>query len=215
MNEILIYQNSDNQAQVEVRFIGETFWLTQSQIAELFQRDRTVISKHLKNIFKEDELQEAVVCAKFAHTTRHGAIQSKTQEKEVKYYNLDAILSVGYRISSKRGTQFRQWATQRLKEYLVNGYAVNEKRLMEISQNLQQLERTVQLIQSSAQTETLQLSEAKGLLEILSQYTRSFVLLNQYDSQTLKTERLNENISYEIQYEEAKAAITELKRQNK
>ena len=134
MNEIIIYQASDNTTQIDVRFEGETFWLTQNQIAELFQKDRTVITKHINNVFQTGELEEKVVCAKFAHTTQHGAIEGKTQIKQVEYYNLDAILSVGYRVNSKRGTQFRQWATQRLKDFLAKGYAINQKRLNELQQ---------------------------------------------------------------------------------
>ena len=131
MSEIVIYQDPENQVHVEVQFEGESFWLTQEQIAVLFQRERSVITKHLRNIFKEGELVEEVVCANFAHTTKHGAMKGKTQEKIVRYYNLDAILTVGYRENSKRGTQFRQWATQRLKDYLVKGFALNEKKLLE------------------------------------------------------------------------------------
>jgi death-on-curing family protein len=206
MNEIVIYQTPDSQTQVDVRFEGETFWLTQEQISQLFERERTVITKHLQNIFKEGELDEQEVCAKFAHTTKHGAIEGKTQEKSVKYYNLDAILSVGYRVNSKKGTQFRQWATQRLKDYLVKGYAINQKRLDELG-------KIVQLVEDSGKAENLQIQEAKGLLEILSHYTKSFALLNQYDSRSVQTGKLSENITYEIQYDEAKAAIAELKRQ--
>jgi death-on-curing family protein len=124
----------------------------------------------------------------------------------VLHYNLDAILSVGYRVNSKRGTQFRQWATQRLKDYLVQGYALNQKRLDELG-------KMVRLIEQSGSTDGLQLGEAKGLLEILGGYTRSFVLLNQYDSHKLPTEAFNTDMTYEIQYEEAKAAIAELKKQ--
>ncbi len=206
MNEIEIYKSPDGSTLVEVRFEGETVWLSQNQIAQLFERDRTVITKHLRNIFREGELDENVVSANFALATQHGAIKGKTQEKDVKFYNLDAILSVGYRVNSKRGTQFRQWATQRLKEHLVKGYTINQKRLEELG-------KMVQLIEQSGKAETLQLPEAKGLLEILSHYTKSFVLLNQYDSQKLSTGILNKNITYEIKYEEAKAAIAELKKQ--
>jgi death-on-curing family protein len=206
VNQIEIYKTPDGTTQVEVRFERETFWLSQNQIAELFQRDRTVITKHLRNIFKEGELDEKVVSANFAQTTQHGAIKGKTQEKDVKFYNLDAIISVGYRVNSKRGTQFRQWATQRLKDYLVKGYAINQKRLEELG-------KMVQLIEQSGKAETLQLQEAKGLLEILSHYTKSFVLLNQYDNHSLQTGNLSENITYEIQYDEAKTAIAELKKQ--
>lgn len=207
MNEIIIYQTSDNTTQIDVRFEGETFWLTQNQIAELFQKDRTVITRHINNVFHTGELEEEVVCAKFAHTTQHGAIKGKTQQKNVKYYNLDVILSVGYRVNSKRGTQFRQWATLRLKNFLVKGYAINQKRLDELQQ-------TVQLIQKSIDEET-NLAEAKGLLNIIAQYTQSFVLLNQYDSNTIEQKELNENITYEISYIEAKSAIAELKKQLK
>lgn len=206
MNEIEIYKTPDGNTQVEVRFEGETFWLSQNQIAELFQRDRTVITKHLRNIFKEGELDENVVSANFAQTTQHGAIKGKTQEKDVKFYNLDAILSVGYRVNSKRGTQFRQWATQRLKDYLTQGYAINQKRLDELG-------KMVHLIEQSGRVENLQLQEAKGLLDVLSHYTKSFVLLNQYDSHKLETGRLNQNVTYEIRYDEAMAAIGELKKQ--
>jgi hypothetical protein len=145
-----------------------------------------------------------VVCRKFRHTTQHGAIKGKTQEKSVKYYNLDVIISVGYRVNSKRGTQFRQWATQRLKDFLVKGVAINQKRLDELQQ-------TVQLIQKSIGEET-NLTEAKGLLNIITQYTRSFVLLNQYDSNTIEQKEVSENITYEIKYDEAKTAIAELKK---
>ena len=129
IDEIILYQPNELTERIEVRIDQEkeTFWLTQEQIAQLFERDRTVITKHLKNIFKEEELDENVVCAFFAHTTQHGAIIGKTQEKSVKHYNLDAILSVGYRVNSKRGTQFRIWANKILKDYLMKGYAINNR----------------------------------------------------------------------------------------
>jgi len=206
MNEIEIYKSADNQTQIEVKFDNDTVWLTQSQISELFKRERTVITKHINNVFKEGELDEKVVSADFAHTTKHGAIAGKTQETTVKCYNLDVIISVGYRVKSKQGTQFRQWATQRLKDYLVKGHAINQKRL-------EQLHQTIELIQKGGNTENLSIGEAKGLLEIISNYTQSFVLLNKFDSHNLSTEKLNENITYEIKYNEANEAITELKKQ--
>lgn len=206
MNQVEIYKTLDNQTEIQVQFEKETVWLSQNQISELFQRDRTVITKHINNIFKEGELDKKLVCANFAHTTQHGAIQGKTQETVVKYYNLDVIISVGYRVKSQRGTQFRQWATQRLKDYLVKGYALNQKRLDELQQ-------TVQLISKGIHSGELELKEAKGLLEIITQYTQSFALLNQYDSNAIESGKLNEDITYEISYKEAKAAIAELKKQ--
>lgn len=202
MSDIILYQTENNQTQVEVRFDGDTVWLNQYQLAELFQTDRTSILKHLKNIYVEGELDESSTCAKFAQVRKEG---NRMVTRELLNYNLDAIISVGYRVNSKRGTQFRQWATQHLKEYLVKGFAINQKRLDELQQ-------TVQLIRKSLDEDT-NLNEAKGLLEIITQYTQSFVLLNQYDSNSIKTKQLNENITYEIGYDEAKTAIAELKRQ--
>jgi death-on-curing family protein len=213
MNQIEIYQTKDKQTRVEVNFQEETVWLTQKQITELFGKDRTVITKHIRNIFKERELEEKVVCANFAHTTQHGAIKGKTQETTVQYYNLDVIISVGYRVKSKQGTQFRQWATQRLKDHLVKGYTLNEKRLQQVLQNMQQLEQAVKLIQQSGSSNELNATEARGLLDIITNYTHSFILLNQFDSNSLPEEKLNENITYEIEYSEAVKAIVELKKQ--
>ena len=122
-SNIEIYQSSDGQTNVEVTFDDETVWLSQGQLSLLFERDRTVVGRHIQNIFKEGELEEEVVCANFAYTTKHGAIHGKTQSKTTRYYNLDVIISVGYRIKSIRGTQFRQWVSQRWKDYLIKGYA--------------------------------------------------------------------------------------------
>lgn len=108
MNEIVIYKTPDNQTAIDVQFDGETVWLNQSHISDLFHRDRTVISKHITNVFKEGELEEKVVCANFAHTTQHGAIKDKQQKINTKQYNLDVIISIGYRVKSKQGTAFYQ-----------------------------------------------------------------------------------------------------------
>jgi hypothetical protein len=125
-SEILLYQTADGQTKIDVRLEDETVWLSQEQMATLFQKDRSVISKHIKNIFTEGELDEKLVCANFAHTTPHGAIKGKTQLQQLKLYNLDVIISVGYRVKSHQGTKFRQWATARLKEYIVKGFTMND-----------------------------------------------------------------------------------------
>ena len=127
-SEIIIYQNTEGNIKVDVRLEEETVWLTQDQMAILFGKARTTITEHIQNVFKEGELDEKVVCRNFRHTTQHGAIQGKTQEASVKYYNLDVIISVGYRVKSPQGTQFRIWATQRLKEYIIKGFALNDDR---------------------------------------------------------------------------------------
>ncbi|MBK9247409.1 MAG: virulence RhuM family protein [Ignavibacteria bacterium] len=127
-SEIIIYQNPDGLIKIDVRLEEETVWLTQEQMAMLFGKGRSTIAEHIQNVFKGGELDEQVVCRNFRHTTKHGAIEGKTQEKEVKYYNLDVIISVGYRVKSQQGTQFRIWATQRLKEYIIKGFALNDDR---------------------------------------------------------------------------------------
>lgn len=127
--EMLIYQSDDGMTKIEVNMQDETVWLTQEQMAELFQRDKSTISRHIKNIFSEGELNEKVVVAEFATTTRHGAIEGKTQRTITKFYNLDVIISVGYRVKSQRGVQFRIWATKVLKEYLIKGFVLDDDRL--------------------------------------------------------------------------------------
>lgn len=203
MNEIEIYTAQDGKTQMEVRFEGETAWLTQGQIVALFQSSKANISEHTKNIFEEGELIHDQTVRKFRTVRTEG---KKQVSRLLEHYNLDLIISIGYRVNSKRGTQFRQWATQRLKDYLVKGHAINQKRLDELG-------KMIQLIENSGKIENLQLQEAKGLLEILGNYTKSFVLLSQFDSQSLKLGKLSENITYEIKYDEAILAISELKKQ--
>lgn len=210
MNEIVICQRLDNQMQVEVRFDEDTVWLSQKQIAEVFGTEVPAINKHIKNILHTGELLREGTISKMEIVRKEGKRKVK---RTLEVYNLDMIISIGYRVNSERATQFRIWATNTLKSYLVEGYGLNEKRLTQLSQNLQQLKNTVELISAGAKSEALQLQEAKGLLQIIDNYTRSFVLLNQYDSNTLESGKLNENITYEIQYKEAKVAIKELKKQ--
>lgn len=208
--EVHIYETPDHHAQIEVKFEGDTVWLSQRLMAELFEKDTDTIGLHLKNIFTEGELDEKSTTELFSVVQYEG---KRRVSRRIKCYNLDAIISVGYRINSKRGTQFRQWATQRLKEHLVKGYTLNEKRLIQLSDGLLQLDKAIKVIQQSGSSEQLKLSEAKGLLEILSGYTQSFILLNRFDSNNLEAERLNTNITYEIKYNEAIEAIFELKKQ--
>ncbi len=210
MNQIEIYKAKDGQTQIEVKFEEDSVWLTQKQMAGLFEKDADTISLHLKNIYSEDELEEKSTTEFFSVVQKEG---KRKVTRSIKFYNLDAILSVGYRVNSRRGTQFRQWATQRLKDYLVKGYALNEKRLNQVLQNMQQLEEAVKQIQHVGNSDTLKLSEVQGLLDIITNYTQSFILLNQFDSNSLSEEQLNENITYEIEYNDAVKAIEELKKQ--
>ena len=127
-SQLLLYQNPDGNIKIDVRLEDETVWLTQARLCELFQKSKATVSEHIKNIFAEGELNEKVVVRKFRTTTQHGALAGKTQESEVNGYNLDVIISVGYRVKSPQGTQFRIWATQRLKEYIIKGFALNDNR---------------------------------------------------------------------------------------
>jgi hypothetical protein len=129
MNNILIYQNEDGNIKVDVMFEDGSIWLSQAQICEVFGKAKSTISEHIKAIFEEGELDEKVVVRNYRTTTKHGAIEGKTQTKATKYYNLDAIIAVGYRVNSKRATQFRIWATAILKEYIIKGFAMDDERL--------------------------------------------------------------------------------------
>ena len=203
--EVLIYKTENGSAAVDVRLEQDTVWLSQAQIADLFGTKRPAITKHLSNIFKNNELRKYSVCSILEHTAADGK-RYKTQ-----YYNLDAIISVGYRVNSVNATQFRTWANQVLKDYLVKGYALNEKRLKQQNEQVQELEKTLKLFQTVV-SDTLSQTEATGLLRVITDYTQTFILLNQYDSSRLSTEALNSNITYEIQLDEALSGIEELKK---
>ncbi len=202
-NQIEIYTTKENITEVRVLFQKETIWLNQAQLAELFDKDRTVISKHIRNIFKEGELNEKVVCAKFAHTTQHGAVKGKTQESISKYYNLDVIISVGYRVNSNKATQFRIWATQRLKDYLVKGYAINEQKLQASQEQLSTLKQSIQLLENVVQKTNLTSNEVIGLLKVVSEYSHALDLLDQYDHQRLAIPETKNEKLQKIDYKEA------------
>lgn len=176
-NQIKIYTTRDGKTQIDVSFEGETFWLSLNQISTLFDRDKSVISRHLTNIFKKGELERDSVVAKNATTALDGKIYV------VEYYNLDAILSVGYRVNSKRGTQFRQWATQRLQEYLTEGIALNEKRLNQKNKEIQVLHDGIRIL-SRAIAEKLHASEG---FDWLQQFNQGLQLLDDYDHEALDT----------------------------
>lgn len=131
-SNFVIFKTADGKVNIDVFFKDETLWLTQKALSVLFEKDRSVITKHLKKIFESGELQEDVVCANFAHTTPHGAIEGKTQEKVVRYYNLKAVVAVGYRVNSHRAIEFRKWATQILHEYIIKGFAMDDERLKQM-----------------------------------------------------------------------------------
>lgn len=207
-NKIIIYQIDDGKTQLDVKLENETVWLTQAQMAELFQKDRTVIGRHIRNIFKEGELDEKVVSAKIAHTTKHGAIEGKTQRQEVTIYNLDVVISVGYRVHSVRGTRFRQWANGVLKDYLIKGYAINQ-RIRE--KNYQQM---VQLVRSMARTvklENLTTDVRNALLDVVVDYTYALDRLDDYDYQRLTIPESSTEEKFHATYEGAMKVLEELR----
>jgi prophage maintenance system killer protein len=171
MSEIIIYEPTDG-GRVTVRLEGDSLWLTQEQMAKLFGRERSVITKHLRNVFREEELEENSVCANIAHTAGDG----KTYQTQ--HYNLDAIISVGYRVNSKRGTQFRQWATSVLRDHLTQGWTLDRARF---ERNATELEAALALVRKTAQSPDLMIATGRGLIEIVSRYAQTFLLLQRYD----------------------------------
>ena len=208
-DQIVIYQTEDGKTQIDVRLENETVWLTQAQMAELFQKDRTVITRHINNVFKEGELEKEAVCAKFAHTTQHGAIEGKQQTKETVLYNLDVIISVGYRVHSKRGTAFRIWARQIIKDYLVKGYAVNERirheQIGELRQLVGMLGRTLQ------NQEVISNDETTALFEVVTDYTYALDTLDNYDYERLSIDKTTKEEPFHATYENAMEAIDGLR----
>lgn len=191
-NEIIIFENQG--VKLEVNMKDETVWLNQTQMANLFEKDRTVITKHINNILNSGELLKEEVSAKFAHTTKHGSMPNKTQTKEVIYYNLDMIISVGYRVNSKKGIAFRKWATSVLKDHLLKGYSINQKRL-------EFLEKKVKLIDIASRIEDdINADEAKEIINVINEYNEALDLLDGYDHRTLKVPKgtkSDEVITYE------------------
>jgi prophage maintenance system killer protein len=199
--EIILYQSPDGKAILDVRLDRETVWLTQEQMSDLFGRERSVITKHVRNVFKEGELEESSVCAKFAHTATDG----KTYQ--VQCYNLDVIISVGYRVKSKLGTQFRIWATNVLREHLVRGFTLNERRLKEQEQKLGDLRRTVGLLEQTLAHQAIGLDEAKGLLQVITDYAYALTTLDRFDHGILAIEQVTRPALYVLTYEVAMEII--------
>ena len=203
MSEIVIYE--DGRVKLETTVDKDTIWLNQRQLCKLFERDKSVISRHIRNIFKERELEQDSVVAKNATTATDG----KTYQ--VDYYNLDMIISLGYRVNSKRATQFRRWATKILKDYLLQGYALDQERLKK--EKLAELERTIETIKQAVESRTLAENEAKGFIEIIGNYAKSWALLQGYDEQTLQEVIATKENRFILDYDEAKEAIAALKKE--
>jgi len=179
-DEIVLYEAPDGQVRLDVRLERETVWLSQAQMAELFGRERSVITKHLRNVYAEGELAVEGTSAKLAQVQTEGG---RTVTREVDHYNLDAILSVGYRVNSKRGTQFRIWATRTLRDHVLQGYSLNERRLRE--KGLDEIEQAVALLARTLDHHALITDEGRAVLDVVQQYARSWRLLLEYDEDRL------------------------------
>lgn len=192
-NEIVIFETEDKMITIPVAVGNETVWLNRNQMAKLFDRDVKTIGKHINNALKE-ELEDQVVVAKFATTTQHGAIEGKTQTHMTEYYNLDVIISVGYRVKSKRGVEFRRWANSVLKQYILKGYAVNDNRIKQLGEVIRIMKRTENELDS------------KQVLSVIEKYSNALDLLDSYDHQNMTRPEGNP-ATYVLSYEECMDVI--------
>lgn len=203
--EIVLFKTPEGDTQIDVKLEEETVWLTQKQLSQLFQTERSVITKHINNIIKTKELERNSVCAKFAHTASDG----KTYRSN--FYNLDMIISVGYRVNSKRGTQFRIWANKVLKDYLIKGYSLNERKLKEQTEKVKELERALEIFSKVTESYQLKQDEFSGILRVIKDYTYALDLLDKYDNKELAVSNTNKNLTFKISYESARKIITKMK----
>lgn len=204
-NPIEIYQSQDGKTQVSVQFDKETVWLSLQQMADIFGRDKSVISRHLRKIYQEGELDREATVAKNATVQIEGA---REVVRQVEFYNLDAIISVGYRVNSKAGTQFRIWATSRLKDYLVKGYVLNERRLQERGIEFEQV---IGLLSQTLANQALVTADGQAVLNVVQDYARSWSLLQAYDEQSLQNNHQKQTEMISLDMAQVWAAIAQLK----
>ncbi len=197
-NQLVLFKSKDGQVSLPVTLERETVWLSQRQMADLFGKDRTVIGRHIRNAIEEGEVDEKVVCANFAHTTRHGAMEGRTQLQNVLFYNLDVVISVGYRVKSQRGVEFRRWATSVLRDYLLKGAAVNEMRLRQLGQAVEVMKRVSNRL------------DAEQVLDVVKTYSSALDLLDAYDHQTVGKPKARSR-SVKLTYAECRAFIDSMK----
>ena len=208
--EIVIYQADDGKSALEVKLREDTVWLTQKQMGVLFDKDTDTIGLHIRNIFKEGELQPRATTEESSVVQDEGGREVR---RKVKFFNLDVIISVGYRVKSLRGTQFRIWANNILKDYLVRGYALNEKRLQEQLQRFESLKQSILLIENIARHKALSITESEGLLKVITDFTYALDILDQYDYQKLQIIDTSHKEVIPVSYDEAMYAIQKLRGQ--
>lgn len=206
--DVVLYSAEDGKVQLEVQLERETVWLNQRQMAELFDKDTDTIGLHVRNIYKEGELTRKGTTEESSVVQNEGGRQVR---RNVNFYNLDVIISVGYRVKSRRGTQFRQWATQVLREHLVRGFTLNEKRLREQEQKLGDLRRTVGLLEQTLIHQAIGLDEAKGLLQVITDYAYALTTLDRFDHGTLAIEQTTRPAPYVMRYAAAMEIVNAMK----
>ena len=199
-SEIKIFKTSEGKTSIEVKLENETVWLNQYQLEELFQTNRTSINKHILNIYKTQELKENETCAKIAQVQKEG---KRNIKRQIKFYNLDVIIAIGYKVNSKRGTEFRIWANKIIKDYLIKGYAINQEKLQKENKQLKELQNTVKILGNVINDKTLSNDESKGLLKIISDYSYALDILDKYDYQKLEIKNTSKKETYILTYEEA------------
>ena len=197
-SEIKIYQTDDGQTKIDVKFDNETVWLTQKQMAQLFDKDSDTIGLHLKNIYQSGELEELSTTEDSSVVQQEGKRQVK---RKIKLYNLDAIISVGYRVNSKRGIQFRIWASRMIKEYLLKGFVIDNKRLIQQNSQLKELQTSVKILGESMKIKKLTDDESIGLLNIITKYSYALEILDQYDYQNLEIKNTSGKEIYQLTYD--------------
>jgi len=207
-NEIIIYTTPDGKETFEVNLKKDTVWLSQKQMAELFEKDIRTINEHIGNIYKEKELIKSSTIRKFRIVQKEG---NRLVERIRSGYNLDVIISVGYRVKSQRGTQFRIWATHILKEHLIKGYTINEKRLREDQAKLKEFQKTARIMERLLQNKALDSTEATGLLKVILDYQKALHLLDEYDYQKLEIKEVTTGEKFIISYQRARQELDRLK----
>lgn len=203
-SEIRIFQADDGQTEVQVKFDQDTVWLSQRQMSQLFDKDSDTISLHLRNIYDSGELDEVSTTEDSSVVQKEG---KRNVKRKIRFYNLDAIISVGYRVNSKRGIQFRIWASKVLKEYLIKGFSINEKRLTQQNEQLKELQDTVKILGDVVSKKVLSSDESVGLLKIISDYAYALDILDQYDYQRLEIKNTSGKGTYRLTYDEAMRKI--------
>ncbi|HBS86815.1 MAG: cytochrome C biogenesis protein CycH [Bacteroidetes bacterium GWF2_38_335] len=208
-SDIQIFRTKDGKTEIQVTLENDTVWLNQYQLESLFETNRTSLNKHILNIYKSNELDSDSTCAIFAQVQKEGDREIK---RNIKFYNLDVIIAVGYRVNSIRGTEFRMWANKILKEYLIKGYSINEKLIRKQNEQLKELQNSVKILGNVLSYKPLTNDESTGLLKIISDYAHALDILDQYDYQKLEIKDTSGKEIYQLSYKEAITQIALVKK---